>query len=116
MPAAFRIVEDLDIHLLITSSSTGETALFLSKSRTRALILGATDNDVAYRRMCLYWGVMPSLCVSRGGIPKDEFMVAAWAEALRLDLAVPGDQIAVVTGAPICMPATVANAVEVIKM
>ncbi|HYF48754.1 MAG TPA: pyruvate kinase [Planctomycetota bacterium] len=114
--AAFRIVEDLDLRLLITSSHTGETALFLSKSRTRAIILGATDNERAYRRMSLFWGVVPVQCVSRGGIPKDEFMAAASAEAQKLGLAQAGDQIAVVTGTPICMPTTVANAVEVLRM
>jgi pyruvate kinase len=114
--AAFRIVEDLDLRLLITSSHTGETALFLSKSRTRAIILGATDSEAACRRMNLYWGVVPVKCVSRGGIPKEEFMKATSTEAQKLGLAIPGEQIAVVTGTPICMATTTANAVEVVRM
>ena len=114
--AAFRIVEDLDLRLMITSSSTGETALFLSKSRTRAMILGATNSEAAWRRMNLYWGVLPALCVKEAGIPKDEFLQAAFREAQRLGLAAAGDQVAVVTGTPICVPSTVANAVEVTKV
>jgi pyruvate kinase len=114
--AAFRITEDMEMRLLITSSSTGETALFLSKSRTRALILGATNNEAAYRRMSLYWGVVPALCVREAGMPKEEFITAAIAVAKKEGLAFPGEVVAVVTGSPICVPATVANAVEVIRI
>jgi pyruvate kinase len=114
--AAFRVVEDLDLRLLITSSSTGETALFLSKSRTRALILGATNNEKAWRRMSLYWGVFPSLCVEREAISKDEFMTATSREAQKFGLASAGEQVAVVTGTPICVPSSVANAVEVTRV
>ena len=114
--AAFRVVEDLDLRLLITSSSTGETALFLSKSRTRAIILGATNNEKAWRRMSIYWGVHPALCVDREGISKDEFMVATSREAQKLGLAAAGEQVAVVTGTPICVPSSTANAVEVTRI
>ena len=115
--AAFRVVDDLQLGLLITSSSTGETALFLSKSRTRAMILAATNNEPAWRRMNLYWGVLPVLCVAKeGGIPKDEFMAAVSREALKLGLASAGDQVAVVTGTPICLASSVANAVEVTRI
>jgi pyruvate kinase len=114
--AAFRIVEDLDLRLLITSSSTGETALFLSKSRTRAMILGATNSEAAWRRMNLYWGVVPALCVKEAGMPKDEFMSAACKEARKLGLANADEQIAVITGTPICVPTTTANAVEVMRV
>ena len=114
--AAFRVVEDLDLRLLITSSSTGETALFLSKSRTRAMILGATNNEVAWRRMNLYWGVLPALCVKAPAISKEEFVAAAYREALKLGLAVAGEYVAIVTGTPICTPTSVANAVEVTRV
>ncbi len=113
--AAFRIVEDLDLRLLIASSSTGETALFLSKSRTRAMILGATNSELAMRRMCLFWGVVPALCVKEPGISeKEEFLEAASKEAIKLGvLAVANEQVAMITGTPICVPTTVSNAVEV---
>ena len=114
--AAFRIVEDLDLRLLITSSSTGETALFLSKSRTRALILGATNNERAWRRMNLYWGVLPALCIKQAGISKSEFMAAATTEAMNLELVSAGEQVAVITGTPICVHTSVANAVEVVRL
>jgi pyruvate kinase len=114
--AAFRITEDLEMRLLITSSSTGDTALFLSKSRTRAMILGATNNETAWRRMTLYWGVVPALCVKEPGMPKEQFIAAAVAEAKRAGLAVDGEMVAVITGSPICVPSTVANAVEVIRI
>jgi len=114
--AAFRITEDMDMRLLITSSFTGETALFLSKSRTRAHILGATNNEAAWRRMNLYWGVVPALCVREAGLPKEEFMAACIAVAKKEGLAEAGDTVAVVTGSPICVPDATANAVEVVKI
>ncbi len=114
--AAFRITEDMDMRLLITSSYTGETALFLSKSRTRAMILGATNNEAAWRRMNLYWGVLPALCVREAGLPKEEFMASAIAAAKKEGLAEAGEMVAVVTGSPICVPTATANAVEVIKI
>jgi pyruvate kinase len=114
--AAFRVTEDMEMRLLITSSYTGETALFLSKSRTRAIILGATNNEAAWRRMNLYWGVLPALCVKEAGPPKEEFMAACLEVAKREGLAEAGDMVAVVTGSPICVPSAVANAVEVVKI
>jgi pyruvate kinase len=114
--AAFRVTEDLDLRLLITSSSTGETALFLSKSRTRAIILGATNSEAAWRRMSLYWGVVPALCVKEPGVAKDVFFAAASEEAVKLGLARAGEQICVVTGTPICVPHSVANSLEVLNI
>ena len=106
----------MDTRLLITSSFTGETALFLSKSRTRAIILGATNNEASWRRMNLYWGVLPALCVREAGLPKEEFMTACMAVAKKEGLAEVGEMVAVVTGSPICVPHATANAVEVIKI
>jgi len=114
--AAFRIVEDLELGLLITSSSTGQTALYLSKSRTRAMILGATNNEAAWRRMSLYWGVVPALCVKEPGVSKKDFMEATSIEALKLGLAAPNELVAVITGTPICVNTTVSNAVEVVHI
>jgi pyruvate kinase len=114
--AAFRVTEDLDLRLLITSSFTGETALFLSKSRTRAMILGATNNETAWRRMSLYWGVVPALCVNQAGIPKPDFFNVTTQEAVRLGLARAGEQVAIVTGTPICDLRSVANSLEVVNI
>jgi len=116
--AAFRIVEDLDMRLLITSSYTGETALFLSKSRTRAMILGATNNERAWRRMSLYWGVLPAQCVPKkdGTIEYAEFMNAASEAALKLGMTTHGELIVVVTGTPICQPHSIASAVEIVRV
>jgi pyruvate kinase len=114
--AAFRVIEDLDLRLLVTSAATGETPLFMSKSRTRAMILGATNNEAACRRMALYWGVIPSLCVPQVGISFEEFMKCASREAVRLGLAAPGDLAAVVTANPICAPEAIANSLEVTRI
>ncbi|HLX64826.1 MAG TPA: pyruvate kinase [Planctomycetota bacterium] len=114
--AAFRVTEDMEMRLVITSSYTGETALFLSKSRTRAMILAATNNEASWRRMNLYWGVVPALCVKQAGPPKDEFMAGCIAFAKKEGLAEAGEMVAVVTGSPICVPSAIANAVEVIRI
>ncbi len=40
-------------------SKSGRTVLRLSKLRHSAMTIGCSTNDVALRRMCLYWGVLP---------------------------------------------------------
>jgi pyruvate kinase len=114
--AAFRIVEDLDLRLIIASSRTGGTALYMSKSRPRAMILGATTNEAAWRRMNLYWAVVPALCVREAGMPKPEFIEAATKVAREMGLARAGEYAVVVSATPVCTAGAVANAIEVVKI
>jgi pyruvate kinase len=57
--AAGRIAEQVAARLIVVASSSGATALALSKNRNIVPILGVSENQATLRRMCLYWGVFP---------------------------------------------------------
>lgn len=73
--AAFRLCEDLDVGAIAAFSASGGTALFLSKSRPAAPIVVFTADGGAFRRMRLFWGVVPVL--ESGLNSKDELLVHA---------------------------------------
>jgi pyruvate kinase len=58
---AFQLTRDVDAKALIAFSSTGGTALYLSKNRAPAPIVAFTGSVAACRRMRLFWGVEPIL-------------------------------------------------------
>ena len=57
--AAYRMCEDLDAKGIVAHTTTGQTALYLSKSRPFAPIVALTSNRKVARQMRLYWGVEP---------------------------------------------------------
>jgi pyruvate kinase len=57
--AAGQIAEQLDAKVVVVATSSGATALALSKHRRRVHTLGVSDSPATLRRMCLYWGVIP---------------------------------------------------------
>lgn len=57
--AASDLCTELDTKAVVAFSPTGGTALFLSKHRPRAPIVALTTRRDAFRRMRLFWGVIP---------------------------------------------------------
>jgi pyruvate kinase len=57
--AAGRLAEQLDARTIIVVSSSGKTALSVSKNRHFVPTIGISDSETALRRMSLYWGVNP---------------------------------------------------------
>jgi len=57
--AAGTIATQLDAKLVIVASSSGASALSLSKDRNFVPTVGVSDSEATLRRMCLYWGVFP---------------------------------------------------------
>jgi len=57
--AAGRLAEELSAKLVVVASSTGKSALSLSKNRRFVPTVGVSDSLSSLRRMCLYWGVIP---------------------------------------------------------
>jgi pyruvate kinase len=57
--AAGRIAEQVAAKLILVASSSGQTALALSKDRNSAPVVGVSESEATLRRMCLYWGVFP---------------------------------------------------------
>ena len=44
---------------MLVATRDGNTALLLSKQRSRTPVLGISHHDATVRRMSLYWGVTP---------------------------------------------------------
>lgn len=55
------LAETLDAKLIIVTTHSGETARRLSKYRFKVATVGMTSSEIVYRRLCLYWGVIPML-------------------------------------------------------
>jgi pyruvate kinase len=53
------IARQVDAKLTVVASSSGATALALSKNRNSVPTVGVSDCAATLRRMCLYWGVFP---------------------------------------------------------
>jgi pyruvate kinase len=58
---AAHIAKTLNAKMLIVVSTSGATALSLSKSRTLVPIVGVSNRETTLRQMCLVWGVIPML-------------------------------------------------------
>jgi pyruvate kinase len=56
---AAMVAEELDCKLIVAFTESGSTARLVSAFRPRAPIAGVTYNDETYRRLALWWGVVP---------------------------------------------------------
>lgn len=94
--AAAHLAEELSAKLIVVASTSGATALALSKKRNFVPTLGISRSEATLRRMCLYWGVIPL-----PGAPLDEpgrmlEFVAAWGR--RNGLFATGDRVIALSG------------------
>ena len=53
------IAEQVAAKLIVVASSSGATALALSKNRNFVPVVGVSESEATLRRMNLYWGVFP---------------------------------------------------------
>lgn len=59
LQAARNTVGNIPAKFIVVFSASGRSARLLSKYRPKVEILALTDNVESYRRMALYWGVIP---------------------------------------------------------
>lgn len=59
--AVLQLWKDMDVKVIATFTTSGGTAIYLSKSRPFSPIIVFTPNLEALRRMKLFWGVLPVL-------------------------------------------------------
>ena len=84
--------------LIVSFTTSGTTALRVSRHRPSAPILAITPSEKAYREMAIAWGVVPY--VSEDISSTDE-MVAVARRAIRdVGLSVPGDRFVITAGVP----------------
>jgi len=94
--AAGQIAHNVSAKLIVVASSSGATALALSKNRNFVPIVGVSDREATLRRMCLYWGVFP-LAGAPVGKNREllEYITQLGRQSVYLNA---GDRIVLVTG------------------
>ncbi len=112
--AARQLSETLAAAAIVTYTATGLTALRVSHKKPQAPILAMTNKVETSRKLCLAWGVIPSLVHDLKSL--DEMIQKAVERCKKADLVKEGDKIVVTCGIPFGNPGTtnVIN-VEVIK-
>ena len=93
---ASTVAEELDCKLIVAFTESGSTARLLSSYRPQAAIAAITYNEETYRRLALWWGVVP---VKSEFAPTTDEMIIRGEELLkRKGLAARGDTILMLAG------------------
>lgn len=91
--------QDLGASAIITATSSGYTAMAVSKFRPEAPIVAATPNKSVMRKLALVWGVYPLL--SDETTSTDEIIEESVSGALREGLIKEGDLVVITAGVPV---------------
>ena len=94
--AAFDLCRDLNAGAIAAYSATGGTALFLSRNRPCAPVVAFTADPEAFRRMRLFWGVVPVLDPSIH--TREDLTARAETWLMQNGPAAKGDAIVIVAG------------------
>ena len=95
---------NLKAEVIVTFTSSGTTALRVSRNRPAAPILAITPNDRAYRQMSVAWGVVPAM--SREIHTTDEMVEVAGEVIRQKELAELGARYVITAGVPFGMRGT----------
>jgi len=96
--AARELAHDLDVAAVVIFTHRGNTALRMSKARARVPILAFTPTERSFKRMTLFWGVVPHLTAKTHTLNE---MVEAVDNRLTNDgWAAQGQQVVMVGGLP----------------
>ncbi len=96
--AAWRAAIEADVKAILCCTRSGATARSIARFRPRAPILGVTPSATTARQMGLMWGVEPVLTGEHASA--DEIVWFAVEAAVNVGVAVAGDVVAVLAGAP----------------
>jgi pyruvate kinase len=93
---ASSVAEELDCKLVVAFTESGSTARLVSCYRPRAPIAAITYNEDTFRRLALWWGVIP---VKSTFAPTTDEMIVQGEQILKqAGLAGPGDTILMLAG------------------
>ena len=93
---AATVAEELDCKLILAFTESGATARLVSSYRPRARIVAITYNDETFRRLSLWWGVVP--VKSAFAETTDEMIVKGEALLKQLGMVGAGDTIVMLGG------------------
>jgi pyruvate kinase len=97
--AAVRIADRLGLDVIVTPTSTGNTARYVSTYRPRARNIAMTPFATVARRMALLWGVESFLVTPYDNI--DALITDAEERVLAEGIARSGDTIVITSGMPV---------------
>ncbi len=93
---AGQLAEQLDARMIVVATSSGKTALSLSKNRSFVPTVGVSDSMVTLRRLCLYWGVIPLPGAPTSDSRQLLQFVVQWGRSA--GVVGPGDRILLIAG------------------
>jgi len=97
--AAVVAARQMGLKIIACYSDSGGIARLISEYRPEALIVALTTNEVTYRQLSLYWGVLP-LRVAPAATT-DEMFGRIEALLLNHGLAKTGDRVVITMGVPV---------------
>jgi pyruvate kinase len=90
------VAEELDCKLIVAFTESGATARTVSAYRPRPPVAAITHNPNTYRRLALWWGVVP---LQSTFVPTtDEMLLQGEAILKKEGLVVPGDTVLMLAG------------------
>lgn len=97
--AARELAHDRNVAAIAVFTQTGHTALLMSKARPRVSILAFTPIERVYRRLGIYWGVVPFLTPFASTI--EEMIRLVELGLVSATSIKPGQQVVVISGFPV---------------
>lgn len=97
--AAYHASKAIHARAIVAFTQSGSTARLISKYRPDTDIFAFTPSQRIVSRMCLYWGVHPIRMREISNV--DELIEESEKMLLKLQLVRPGDNLIILTGAPI---------------
>jgi len=102
--AATTLAKNVNAKLMIAATSTGSTAIHVSKYKPAIPIMAATNSSETYNRLSLVWDVIPVML--EGDLTTDEMIEQVVQKAQCLGLVNSGDKVVIVAGIPWGKPGT----------
>jgi len=93
---ATSVAEELDCKLIVAFTESGSTARLVSSFRPRAPIAAVTYNDDTFRRLALWWGIVPVKSTFEAST--DEMILRGEGLLKERGLAKPGDTLLMLGG------------------
>jgi pyruvate kinase len=101
---AASVAEELGCQMIVAFTESGITARLVSSHRPRVRVVAVTHDDRVYRRLALWWGVVP---VKSEFVENSDDLLAAGEERLKArGLVQKGDTILMLSGHSIAAAAT----------
>lgn len=111
--AARQVAETIEAVAIVTYTTSGSTAMRVSRERPNVAIIALSPVLNVARRLTLSWGL--NLCVTRDATMFHETVEDASKQIERLDIGKNGDKIVVIAGVPFGVAGTT-NALRIVTL